>query len=44
MSQFYAFLVPGGLAVFVAVVGIVSLIRQKRQARDAISEGKRRYA
>jgi hypothetical protein len=27
-------LVPGGLAVFVAVVGIVSLIRQKKQARE----------
>jgi hypothetical protein len=43
MMQFYAFLVPGGLAVFVAIVGIVSLIRQKKHV-TAVSEEKRRYA
>jgi hypothetical protein len=29
MTQFYPFFVPGGLAVFAAIVGIVSLLRQR---------------
>jgi hypothetical protein len=44
MTQFYPFLVPGGLAVFTAMVGIVSLLRQRKHARAGVSEGKRRYA
>ena len=45
MTQFYAFLVPGGLAVFVAFIGITSFIRQKRRARTAAArEGKGRQA
>jgi hypothetical protein len=43
MNQFYAFVVPGGLAIFVAVVGFIALfLQQRRHARDVQQSDARR--
>ena len=38
MNQFYAFVVPGGLALFVAVVGFVALFLQQRSHARAVEQ------
>jgi hypothetical protein len=38
MNQFYAFVVPGGLAIFVAVVGFVALFLQQRRHARAVEQ------
>ena len=35
MQELSAFLVPGGLAVFVAAVGIIAVVRDRRRAAIA---------
>jgi hypothetical protein len=38
MEPYGAFLVPGGLAIFVAIVGIVSVILERRRAAARIRD------
>ena len=38
MNQFYAFVVPGGLALFVTVVGFVALFLQQRSHARAVEQ------